>query len=100
MMLGGMRFAIVEAEAMSRRARNAGKKHAEDRDNLREPTAKMPDHRLRQRNHADGDICGRHQIAHQQEKWHREQRFGVHPIEELGHHRGVADRRERGYDQH
>ena len=83
-----------------RRAGDAGEEHAEERHHLRQAAAQMPDQRLRQPDHARGDVGRRHQVADQQEERHRHQRLDVHAVEDLRDHRGVADRGERRHQQH
>ena len=82
-----------------RRTGNAGKKHAEQCHDLRETAAQMSDQRLRQYDHAHGDVCRRHQVSDEKEERHRHQRLDVHAVEDLRDHRGFADRREHRDDQ-
>ena len=82
------------------RAGNAGEEHAEQRDDLRQAAAQMPDHGLRQPDHAVGDVRRRHQLADQQEERNRQQDLGIDAVEHLADHRLHADRREAACDQH
>ena len=82
------------------RAGNAGEEHAEQGDDLRQAAAQMPDHGLRQPDHAVGDVGRRHQLADQQEERHRQQDLEIDAVEHLSDHRLHADRRERACDQH
>ena len=83
-----------------RGAGNAGKEHAEQRDDLRQPAAHVSDHGLRQRDHPVGDVGRGHQFADQQEERHRQQDFGVDAVKHLPDHRLHADRREHAGRQH
>ena len=83
-----------------RRTGNAGKEHAENGDDLRQPAAQMADHGLRQPDHPIGDIRRGHQFADQEEKRHRQQDFGVDAVEHLPDHRLHADRGEHAGGEH
>jgi hypothetical protein len=59
----------------------------------------MSDHALRKADHAHGNVRGRHQVADQKEEWNSDERLDIHAVEQLRHHRGVANRRKCGHDQ-
>ena len=82
------------------RAGDAGKEHAEQGDDLRQAAAHMPDHGLRQADHAVGDVRRRHQLADQEEERHRQQDLGIDAVEHLADHRLHADRRQAAGHQH
>ncbi len=82
-----------------RRPRNAGKEHAEQRHDLGQPAPQMSDHALRKADHAHGNIRRRHQVADQKEEWNGDERLDIHAVEQLRHHRGVANRRKCCHDQ-
>jgi hypothetical protein len=82
------------------RTGNSGKKHAEQGHYLREPAPQMPNHRLREPDHANRNIGRRHQIADEQEKGHGQQGLDIHAIEYLRNHRSLADGCEHGHQQH
>jgi hypothetical protein len=81
-----------------RRARHAGKEHAEDGGDLREPAAHVADQGLRQFGDAYDHVRRRHQFANQKEKGDRHQSFRIDAVERLPDDRLQRDRRQHRAD--
>ena len=72
-----------------RRAGHLREEHAEHGDDLRQAAANVADQRQRQIGDPAHDVGRAHQLADQQEERNREQRLGIHAVEDL-----LDDRRE------
>ena len=76
------------------RSRHLREEHAEDDDDLRQPAPDMPDQRQRQIGDPHHHVGRTHELADQQEERDRQQRFGIHAVENL-----LDDRRQRNVGQ-
>ena len=76
------------------RSRHLREEHAEDDDDLRQPAPDVPDQRQRQIGDPHHHIGRTHEFADQQEERNRQQRFGIHAVENL-----LDDRRQRNVGQ-
>ena len=96
----GRHGAAQHRDVGGRGARDAGKEHAEQGDDLGEPPAQVPHQRLGESDHAMSHVGRRHQLADEEEEGDGQERLGVDAMEQLADHRLEADRSERRRRQH
>ena len=69
-------------------ARHFREEHREHDHDLRQPTPDMPDQRQRQVRYSHHHVGRAHEFADQEKERNRQQRFGIHTVENLLHDRG------------